>query len=674
MADGDFMLALQLQEQFDNEGSASVWRDDCPLSKKRKVDTSDWSLGSYPQPVQPEKPLSIVDESWEMLDPNPDVRAMFLQFNDMFFWGKLSGVEVRWSPRMTLCAGVCSYEGRGGLCSIRLSEPLLKLRPRKDLVETLLHEMIHALLFVTQNNRDRDGHGPEFCNHMNRINQASGTKISVYHTFHDEVDVYRQHWWRCNGPCQNRKPFFGYVKRAMNRAPSARDPWWEEHRRTCGGTYTKIKEPENYGKKGKSEEEKKDKKASKKLGDKAKPARSPKGSQDIRNMIPFSGRGFILGGSTQSSASVDNPSIPSPTHTPEPTPSSPAGVRPHSDSTALPKRSVSNHKAFVNINGSPVRVTKTNGSLMRPKQTTVQDLFQNRSLKSQKKANPTELKLASNKPALDLNSTQTNPNNKSSSNTSPAGSPFSKYFGSAKNAGSGIPGQINTGNGSGFSSKGSAAGSLSSGSASQIKEGKNIPDANFKYFGSPKSSGSGMPAVRFTGSEPSDTMSGFGSLTGPGIPRSTNQFIKWESGGPSSSSRHFESQKSFGTSALSLPSSNSRLSGSPGKSGSPVPVSTSGSPAKPGGVAGGRKRWREERNSAHIFDFFQRLSHSPSSASSSSSGSASREHREEGTGAEVPSAGVSGAASSSALTVNCPVCQSKVLESQINQHLDTCLM
>lgn len=33
------------------------------------------------------------------------------------------------------CAGVCSYEGRGGLCSIRLSEPLLKLRPRKDLVQ-----------------------------------------------------------------------------------------------------------------------------------------------------------------------------------------------------------------------------------------------------------------------------------------------------------------------------------------------------------------------------------------------------------------------------------------------------------------------------------------------------------------------------------------------------------
>uniref|UniRef100_A0A672FB89 SprT-like N-terminal domain n=1 Tax=Salarias fasciatus TaxID=181472 RepID=A0A672FB89_SALFA len=206
--------------------------------------------------LEAEPPLSIVDQSWEVLDPNPDVRALFLEFNQRFFWGKLSGVEVKWSPRMTLCAGVCSYEGRGGLCSIRLSEPLLKLRPRKDLVETLLHEMIHALLFVTQNNRDRDGHGPEFCKHMNRINQASGTRITIYHSFHDEVDVYRQHWWRCDGPCRTRRPYYGWVKRAMNRAPSRLDPWWEEHRLTCGGSYTKVKEPEGYSsKKGKKKEE-----------------------------------------------------------------------------------------------------------------------------------------------------------------------------------------------------------------------------------------------------------------------------------------------------------------------------------------------------------------------------------------------------------------------------------
>ena len=36
----------------------------------------------------------------------------------------------------------------------------MKLRPRKDLVETLLHEMIHAYLFVTDGDDDHDGHGP----------------------------------------------------------------------------------------------------------------------------------------------------------------------------------------------------------------------------------------------------------------------------------------------------------------------------------------------------------------------------------------------------------------------------------------------------------------------------------------------------------------------------------
>lgn len=83
----------------------------------------------------------------------------------------------------------------------------------------------------------------------------------IYHSFHNEVDVYRQHWWRCDGSCQKRKPYFGYVKRAMNRAPSSLDPWWEDHQRTCGGTYTKIKEPEGYGKKCKKTSKTSEKKA-----------------------------------------------------------------------------------------------------------------------------------------------------------------------------------------------------------------------------------------------------------------------------------------------------------------------------------------------------------------------------------------------------------------------------
>ncbi|KAK7479448.1 hypothetical protein BaRGS_00029264 [Batillaria attramentaria] len=281
MDDPDLILAQRLQEEFDRESANAI-----------SLESQDY-VPDERKTASSSRPLSVVDPSWEVTDPNPDVRTLFLQFNDHFFWGKLSGVEVKWSPRMTLCAGVCSYEGRGGLCSIRLSVPLLKLRPRKDLVETLLHEMIHAFLFVTENDRDRDGHGPNFQKHMHRINKASGAKITIYHDFHDEVDSYRQHWWRCDGPCRNRKPYFGFVKRAMNRAPSPKDFWWGEHQRTCGGTYTKVKEPEGYGAKKKGGKEEKDSDAA---------DGKASGSMDIRS---FLGKGNILGGSSQQSKIQD---------------------------------------------------------------------------------------------------------------------------------------------------------------------------------------------------------------------------------------------------------------------------------------------------------------------------------------------------------------------------------
>lgn len=110
--DDDFLLAIQLQEQFDNEYQTSLFDSNgfedngiSQNSKKRKVEVSGGGSDVVPYwkpSVQPERPLSIVDESWETLDPSPDVRAMFLEFNETFFWGKLCGVEVKWSPRMTL--------------------------------------------------------------------------------------------------------------------------------------------------------------------------------------------------------------------------------------------------------------------------------------------------------------------------------------------------------------------------------------------------------------------------------------------------------------------------------------------------------------------------------------------------------------------------------------------
>ena len=135
----DETLARLLQEEYDAEMVANT----------KINDEVAGFLPTSSQVSKPQEKLSLVDPEMDLIDPNPDLHTLFSQFNTEFFWSKLSGCEVKWSPRMTLCAGVCSYQYRSGFCSIRLSLPLLKLRPRKDFVETLLHEMIHAYLFVT---------------------------------------------------------------------------------------------------------------------------------------------------------------------------------------------------------------------------------------------------------------------------------------------------------------------------------------------------------------------------------------------------------------------------------------------------------------------------------------------------------------------------------------------
>ncbi|KAL0967422.1 hypothetical protein UPYG_G00252020 [Umbra pygmaea] len=558
--DEDFLLAIQLQEQFNSEAASLTPTDDNSFgqtNKKRKVESSS-NVFSYSSPYfAPNNPTSVVDASWETLDPSPDVRAMFLEFNDTFFWGKLSGVEVKWSPRMTLCAGVCSYEGRGGLCSIRLSEPLLKLRPRRDLVQTLLHEMIHALLFVTQNNRDRDGHGPEFCKHMDRINKATGTKITVYHTFHDEVDLYRQHWWRCDGPCQTRKPYFGYVKRSMNRAPSAQDTWWGEHLRSCGGTYTKVKEPEGYRNKGKKtniSQAKPMQNSTSKIKH-SSTATAVSASQDIRNIIPFSGKGFLLGNAKGTSLSGP-PGISGSQKKGSTTSISEGPHGPLRAQKPPGKKSVSNTKAFVNINGSPVRIFKPNSTVtkqlgnttdsLKTNQRSVQDLFNTCGWKSE------------------------NSNNTSSSSVSKP--PSETKIASTS---------------SGRLTFGQPANASSSSHVKQLDSPLSAP----------------LVASKPVSTEPHHL-----------------KYIK----GP---------EKHNG---VNIPAS--------------------------------RKRSWENRTS-HIFDFFQRTM----SESSPSTSGLTREDAARPTSQAATPAVLDGNVSSASLTVSCPVCQSKVQESKINAHLDTCL-
>ncbi|KAH7054525.1 SprT-like family-domain-containing protein [Macrophomina phaseolina] len=189
----------------------------------------------------------------ETSSPFVDVHHLFALFDTLYFGATLGPrVELSWSSRLTLCAGICELlkdaQGKYTRIRLKLSEPLLKFRPRSDTVNTLLHEAIHAYFFVTSSWRhsrddDKSGHGPGFQMLASAVNAHGGYDVTVFHTFHDEVDSYRRHAWRCDGPCQARPPFFGLVKRSMNRAPSPRDSWWPQHQADCGGSFTKIAEP-----------------------------------------------------------------------------------------------------------------------------------------------------------------------------------------------------------------------------------------------------------------------------------------------------------------------------------------------------------------------------------------------------------------------------------------------
>ncbi|KAI8374324.1 SprT-like family-domain-containing protein [Radiomyces spectabilis] len=218
--------------------------------QQTQADELDAALAQFLQDEEnAASPVTETSSNHQVYDPNPDLHELFLAFNQLYFDGKLDMVEVKWSQRMTLCAGLCEYRN-GGLCTIKMSEPLLKFRSRQDMVDTLLHEMIHALLFVTKNFDDHESHGPEFLRVAARINAQAGTNITVYHNFHDEVDYYRTHVWQCDGVCQTKPPYFGIVKRSMNRPPQPADSWFADHQLTCGGQFHKISEPERKRKKG----------------------------------------------------------------------------------------------------------------------------------------------------------------------------------------------------------------------------------------------------------------------------------------------------------------------------------------------------------------------------------------------------------------------------------------
>ena len=214
------------------------------IDQDDSLDGSDGAASIMPTDEVTKLSMSgrVTDPSLELLDPNPNIWHLFQIFDHRFFSGLLSSnaVAVKWSPNMTRTAGLCSWNPRSGFVEIRLSQPLHRLRPRSDLVQTLIHEMIHAVLFVNREDDNHESHGTIFHSHMHRINREAGCNITVFHNFIDEVRYYQKHVWKCNGPCASRAPYYGILRRAVNRPPGPSDYWFKKHQFECGGQYIKI--------------------------------------------------------------------------------------------------------------------------------------------------------------------------------------------------------------------------------------------------------------------------------------------------------------------------------------------------------------------------------------------------------------------------------------------------
>uniref|UniRef100_A0A0D9XDJ6 SprT-like domain-containing protein n=1 Tax=Leersia perrieri TaxID=77586 RepID=A0A0D9XDJ6_9ORYZ len=210
--------------------------------------------------------MALVVADPDLEDPNPDVWELFSHYDGLYFRGALAdaGFSVQWSsqsssppPRMVGHFGSCNF-GRPSN-TITLSEPVLKYRSSADTKNALLHQMIHAILFVKHHTKNRD-HGPMFRAWMTAINSCSaddhqrppdGYNITTRHDFSPDNSTrsINGFLWKCEycGDTLVRASNIGApsdaccIENVDNYSTCGNMLCqWHNHKMDCGGTYKKT--------------------------------------------------------------------------------------------------------------------------------------------------------------------------------------------------------------------------------------------------------------------------------------------------------------------------------------------------------------------------------------------------------------------------------------------------
>ncbi|KAL0921570.1 hypothetical protein M5K25_008655 [Dendrobium thyrsiflorum] len=202
------------------------------------------------------KRLKVSSEKPEMAETLPDIQKLFRHYNALYFDDALGACIVTWAPRMRRSIGICRYI-EAGHCEIHMSKSLLKLRSSSDLKNSLLHEMVHAFVWIKQNNKSRR-HDNYFWAIANEINSSrkdddqrpcSGYNISDQHMFPDEAETSTVHHWMCKscghvikrdsdrGSCS---PSDCFKKTGHEGDCGNLSCEWHRHKKLCSGLHNKA--------------------------------------------------------------------------------------------------------------------------------------------------------------------------------------------------------------------------------------------------------------------------------------------------------------------------------------------------------------------------------------------------------------------------------------------------